>query len=68
MSDATEKIIQAEHKIAAILADLEKETGMLVDSISMSTIEITRIESLGREYQCKVDISMLRLPGHDWTI
>lgn len=59
-------IDQAERAIASILAQLEIETGMLVNHITVISDEITNKSDSRREYAQRVEIEMYSLPGHTW--
>lgn len=60
------KVRKAELKIAAILQELEKETGEVVEYLGLDSMEITRIEDVSRQFRQRVQITMHRLPGNDW--
>lgn len=60
------KIEEASIKIGIILKDLEENTGDLVDSISVESVEITNISSIRQEYKLRVRIDMTRRTGHQW--
>jgi hypothetical protein len=58
----------AEHQIAGILARLEADTGETVESIGLSQIEVTQIESERPEFAVRVAIQLFRTPGHRWAV
>ena len=57
---------QAEKQIAQILCQLETEQGVLVDSVSINDVEVTRFEDNRRQNQRTICIETHRLPGHNW--
>lgn len=61
-----QEIKEAELQIAKILEKLEKTCGTLVESISISSIDVTGMNDVRAQHQQKVDIQMVRLPGHQW--
>lgn len=56
----------AEVAIAGILRDLEADTGQLVESLELQTVEVTSIDDVRQHYQMGIRIGLKRLPGHDW--
>ncbi len=58
---------EAARKIARILSELEVLTGNIVKSIELRGIEVTQMESKGREMQMHVQIELERSPGHHWA-
>lgn len=61
------RISEAERKIAAILAQLETEGGVVVRSIRLDTIETTTFGDDRKQFQQLVDIEVERLPGNNWA-
>lgn len=61
------RIWEAERKIAAILAQLETEGGVVVRSIRLDTIETTTFGDDRKQFQQLVDIEVERLPGNNWA-
>lgn len=59
-------ITEAERKIAAILKQLEVDTGNVVDTVELEDMEATTMGSDRREYVRKVVITTHRLPGNHW--
>ena len=57
---------EAERQICAILAALETDSGMLINSISVNDIYITNMSSTTKELVRSVEIELHRLPGHSW--
>jgi hypothetical protein len=66
MSNEIELKNKASADIAQILKQLESDTGMLVEDISLVSTEITGINSVSPEFSMAVRIDMVRLPGHKW--
>lgn len=62
-----ENIAKARNAINAILAQLEIETGMLVDRVGIVDIDITNIENPRQELLRSVAIHLKPLPGSRWT-
>lgn len=56
----------AKVEIAAILAQLENQTGQLVESIGVEAIDVTCYGDDKSRHQMVVKIEMRRLPGHQW--
>lgn len=56
----------AERQIAAILSQLEKDTGATVERIGLTSIDITALTSVRTELQMRVEIDLFRAPGHRW--
>lgn len=59
-------ITEAEIKINAILAELEKRKGSVVESLSLERMETTNMESVRAEFQVSVQIELARLPSQSW--
>ncbi|WP_407280593.1 hypothetical protein U5817_09935 [Aromatoleum evansii] len=64
--DTNRRIIEAEKQIAAILAKLESETGMIVERLSVENIETTGIDDVRRQLSRRVEIEMMMQPGSNW--
>ena len=64
--DREKELLEARKQINAILANLESATNMLVESISLEKIEITKLNSPSPQYKMDIRIEMMRLPGHKW--
>jgi hypothetical protein len=60
-------IKQAESEISAILAKLERDTGAVVESISVRDIEVTTVGDSRREIVRKVVVETCRPPGTNWS-
>lgn len=56
----------AERRIAAVLCQLEQDTGLTFQSISVDGVETTQMESDRQEFQMRVSIEMFRTPSHSW--
>lgn len=61
------KIDAAETKIAGILAQLEFETGQLVEHIRVDDIEVTTIGDTRPQLSRRVFITLRRVPGSNWS-
>lgn len=61
-------ISQAQKQIAAILAKLEKEGDIVVKSIELDDIDVTKVGDDRRVMRRSVSIDCERLPGCDWDI
>ena len=59
-------ITVAEREIAAILAQLERDTGSIVTDIEITSIEITTMRDDRRMLQQRVLIELQRMPGTCW--
>lgn len=66
MVDTNKIITAAENKIATILAQLEAETGMLLESIQVRDLEVTTYKDQRPQWLRRVVIEMKRLPGTRW--
>lgn len=62
-----EHINEATREITRILADLERKTGMVVDSLSLYDLDITSIEDDRPQLSRSVLLEMKRLPGTRWA-
>jgi hypothetical protein len=61
-----EKINAAEVAVGKLLATLETETGMVLDSLIVHSIDVTSHEDERRQLLRRVRIEMHRLPGSQW--
>ncbi len=61
------KVEETERQIAQLLAKLETETEMLVESIEISDIDVTCYGDKGRRLSRRVVIELSRPPGHQWS-
>jgi hypothetical protein len=59
-----ELVVKAEQEISAILAKLEQDLGMAVDSIELQTIDVSSINS--KEYVKRVVIEMHKQSMAHW--
>jgi hypothetical protein len=59
-------ITKAEREIAAILAQLERDTGSIVTDIEIKSIEVTTMQDDRRMLQQCVLVELERLPGTCW--
>lgn len=61
-------ITEAEKKIAAILKQLEIDSGSVVKSISLDTIEMTNLGDVRPQMMQRVLIELERAPGNRWVV
>lgn len=67
MAEDKDKLITvAEREIAKIMAALESDTGMVLDTINVRDIEITEYGDDRQQLLRKVLIKMKRRPGTRW--
>lgn len=66
MTDS-ERIEQAERAIGAILAELERDVDMLVESVDVVDVEIMRLDSTRKEFHRRVELKLQRRPGTHWS-
>jgi hypothetical protein len=59
---------EAERAIAAILAQLETETGQLVTSIDIVSLDATRVHDERRRLQRSVRLTLEFTPGSNWSV
>ena len=59
-------IADAESKIGAILRDLELQTGLLVNALSLRSVDITRASDNRPVHSRVVEIETFRVPGNEW--
>ena len=59
-------ITVAEREIAAILGQLERDTGSIVTDIEIKSIEVTSMQDDRRMLRQRVVIELERLPGTCW--
>jgi hypothetical protein len=59
-------ITVAEREIAAILAQLERDTGSIATDIDIKSIEVTTMQDDRRMLQQCVLVELERLPGTCW--
>jgi hypothetical protein len=60
-------VTEAERAIADILRRLEANGDVIVDTVELVDIEVTKMEDDGRRFVRKVRINTHRLPGRDWA-
>ena len=65
--DTGKLIIAAEREISRILAKLESDTGMVLDSIGVNDIEVTTFSDDRPQWLRIVTLEMKRLPGTRWA-
>ena len=67
MNDKTDRLIdETEKAVAKLLATLEANTGMVLDSIRVVDVEITNLSDTREQWARRVRIEMKRLPGTNW--
>jgi len=68
MNDADRRALvdAAQRRIAAMLADLERQTGCYVDGIDVVVIVLTSDRSTAPEILRRVEIDLRRAPGSRW--
>jgi hypothetical protein len=59
-------IVFAQSAINAILADLEKRTGLLVDSLSIEDIDVTEMGDSNQQVIRSTKVKMRSIPGQRW--
>lgn len=60
-------IAAAEKEIARVLAKLESDTGMVLETIDVRDIEVTTLGDDRPQWLRRVAIEMKRLPGTRWS-
>jgi hypothetical protein len=60
------KVQETARKIAALLADLEAETGLLISDLSIDALDVTVLQDTEPQYRLSVLIETYRKPGHQW--
>ena len=66
MSDSAQ--VKAEPAIAAVLRDLEIETGTLVERIWIEGIDITSVRDERQQLLRRVSMELRPLPGSKWRV
>ena len=66
MTDTNKLISAAEKEISKVLAKLEADTGMVLDSLNVRDIEVTTFVDDRAQWLRSVSIEMKRLPGTRW--
>jgi hypothetical protein len=68
MNDSERRALveQTQQRIAAVLADLERQTGCYVDGLEVVSLEITTERSTAPEFLRRVEIDLRRAPGSRW--
>lgn len=57
----------AQNAINAILSDLEKRTGLLVESLSIEDIDITEMQGSNQQIIRSAKIKLKPMPGSIWA-
>jgi hypothetical protein len=57
----------AQSAINAILADLEKRTGLLVESLSIEDIDVTEMGDSNQQVIRSAKVKMKSIPGQRWA-
>lgn len=65
-TDINKLITEAERKIASVLAEIESDTGMVLDTLEIKDIEVTQFTDDRPQWLRSVYIEMKRLPGTRW--
>lgn len=60
-------VSQAEKEIAQILANFERDSDCVVDTVTLSAIDITRMNDDRVQLGRFVKIETHRLPGNNWS-
>ncbi len=64
----TNKLItDTEREIAKVLAKLETDTGMVVDTVEVKDINVTELGDSRTQLMRRVAIEMKRIPGARWS-
>jgi len=66
MSDSAQ--VKAELAIAAVLRDLEIETGTIVDRIWIEVIDITSVRDDRQQLLRRVSMDLRPMPGSKWRV
>lgn len=66
--DLEKMVVEAEKKIARVLAELETNTGMVVDYLELNDIDVTTVGDDRPQLIRSLNIKMKRLPGTKWDI
>jgi hypothetical protein len=64
--DTNKMIAAAEHEIANVLRTLETDTGMVLDTIDVTNIEVTVMTDDRPQWLRRLNIEMKRLPETKW--
>jgi hypothetical protein len=65
LNEEERAIRTAEHDIASRLAALESETGMLVESIGLEAIDVSRVCDDAPVMKMRVKVELFRRLGHE---
>jgi hypothetical protein len=65
LNEEERAIRTAEHDIASRLAALESETGMLVESIGLEAIDVSRVCDDAPVMKMRVNVELFRRLGHE---
>jgi hypothetical protein len=63
-----DKVEQAQRQIAQILASLERETGQLVEELSIYSIDVSTCVSTAQQFLRSVRVELKPIPGSTWQI
>lgn len=63
-----QKITEAQRKIAAILAQLETDTDMVVDGISLDMQDVSQVGGEKMAWICDVQINLRQLVDRRWNV
>lgn len=59
-------VLDAQRRIAAILAELETNTGMHVEAIAVVNDDITQLQEAVPRWSRRVEINIRPTPGSNW--
>ena len=62
------KVTEAQRKIAAILAQLEADTDMVVDGLSLDVQDVTQVGGEKMAWICDVQINLRQLVDRRWNV
>lgn len=63
-----QKVTEAQRKIAAILAQLESDTDMVVDGLSLNMIDVSQLGGEKMSWICDVQIELRKLVDRRWNV
>ena len=63
-----QKVTEAQRKIAAILAQLESDTDMIVAGLSLNMIDVSQVGGEKMSWICDVQIKLRQLVDRRWNV
>ena len=63
-----QKVTEAQRKIAAILAQLEADTDMVVDGLNLNMIDVSQVGGEKMAWICDVQIELRQLVDRRWNV